>query len=334
MKAVVISGPGSLEIIDKPVPVPGPGEALVKIKYCGICGSDLHAFETGFLPAGLTIGHEFSGVVESPGNNCDCLAPEDYVTGNNIIGCGGCSPCRKGLDNLCQKMRRLGITDEGAMAEYAVFPVKDLIKLPGDVSLEQAALTEPLSVALHAINRVKIKPDDNILIFGAGTIGLAVLALLKHRGAANVAVIEPVPERGTVAESMGATVVIDPAAANLDREIGCLTGNRGMDVIFECAGLAETIREACGQGAAGSRVVILSICYQPVELNFLNLVTRETGIITAFGKRSEEFREAAGLVARERVDISPLITGIVPFAEVAGAFKRPSPGEIKTLVAF
>ena len=161
-----------------------------------------------------------------------------------------------------------------------------------------------------------------------------VLALLKHRGAANVAVIEPVPERGTVAESMGATVVIDPAAANLDREIGCLTGNRGMDVIFECAGLAETIREACGQGAAGAKVVVLGICYQPVELNFLNLVTQEINIITAFGKTTGEFREAAGLIAGGLVDMSPLITGIVPVAEVAKAFHQPSRGKIKNLVVF
>jgi 2-desacetyl-2-hydroxyethyl bacteriochlorophyllide A dehydrogenase len=334
LKAVVISGPGSLEIIDKPVPVPGPGEALVKIKYCGICGSDLHAFETGFLPPGLTIGHEFSGVVKSVGDNCDGWVPGEYVTGNNIIGCGRCSSCRKGLDNLCLEMRRLGITDQGAMAEYAVIPVKNLVKLPGDVSLEQAALTEPLSVGLHAINKVNINPDDNFLILGAGTIGLIVLALLKNLGVENVAVVEPDPERGAVAESMGAAEVSSPGIAKLNRVKSNLTDHRDMDGVFECAGLPQTIQEACSQGAAGAKVVVLGICYQPVELNFLNLVTQEINIITAFGKTTEEFREAAGLITGGLVDMSPLITGIVPVAEVAKAFHQPSRGKIKNLVVF
>lgn len=334
MKAVVLNGPGNLEIVEKPVPVPGPGEVLVKIRYCGICGSDLHAFETGFFPPGLTIGHEFSGIVKSAGDHCAWWAPGEYVTGNNIIGCGNCSSCQRGLDHLCLEMRRLGITDQGVMAEYAVLPAKDLVKLPRDVSLEQAALTEPLSVGLHAINKIDINRDDKFLIFGAGTIGLVVLALLKYRGVENVVVVEPNPERGALAERIGVAKVINPGITKVNREIMNLTDNRGMDVVFECAGLPETIQGACEQGAAGATVVILSICYRPVELNFLNLVTQEIKIITAFGKTAQEFREAAGLIARGLVDLSPLITGIIPFSEVAEAFHKPSPEKIKTLVVF
>jgi 2-desacetyl-2-hydroxyethyl bacteriochlorophyllide A dehydrogenase len=334
LKTVTLNGPGNLEIVEKPVPVPGPEEALVRIKYCGICGSDLHAFENGFLLPGLTIGHEFSGIIESVGDNCDCRAPGEYVTGNNIIGCGNCSSCRKGLDNLCLEMRRLGITDQGAMAEYAVIPAKDLVKLPKDVSLEQAALTEPLSVGLHAINKININRDDKYLILGAGTIGLVVLALLKYLGVENVVVVEPNPERGAIAKRMGAAKVINPEITKVNREINSLTDNRGMNVVFECAGLPETIQEACSLGVAGATVVVLGICYQPVKLNFLNLVTQEINIITAFGKTSKEFREAAGLIAGGLVDLSPLITGIVPVAEVAKAFHQPSRGKIKTLVVF
>lgn len=334
MKAVVISAPGRVDIVEKPVPVPGPGEALVKISYCGICGSDLHAFETGFLPPRLTIGHEFSGVVCALGEGCHRPAPGRYVTGNNIIGCGRCRMCRRGRDNLCLEMRRLGITAEGTMAEYALLPVKELVELPGKASLEQAALAEPLSVGLHGVNRVQIDPGDSALILGAGTIGLAVLALLKYKGVENVFVAEPAPERRAVAGKMGAARVIDPAAAGLDREIGALTGGVGASVVFECAGLPETIGEAGSLGGAGASVVVLGICEQAVELNFLNLVTREISLCTAFGKTAAEFKEAAGLISGGLVDLAPLITGIVPVAEAAGAFSRPSRKNIKTLVAF
>ncbi|MBW6464476.1 MAG: alcohol dehydrogenase catalytic domain-containing protein [Firmicutes bacterium] len=334
MKAVIIDGPGSLRIVDKPLPVPGRGEALVKIKYCGICGSDLHAFETGFLPPDLTIGHEFSGIVESVGTGCPGWEEGVFVTGNNIIGCGKCSFCQKGLENLCLDMRRLGITDHGAMAEYALVPVKALVKLPQSASLTEAALSEPLSVGLHAVNKVNITADDSILIIGAGTIGLVILALLQLRAAKAITVVEPDPDRRAIAKSMGALKVIDPFTGSMDSEISRLTGNRGMNVIFECAGLPETIQEACSQAAADATIMVLSICHQPVELNFLSLVTREIKIKTAFGKTSAEFREAANLISSGMIDLSPLVTGLIPLDKVLQTFRKHSGGMIKTLVLF
>jgi len=127
MKAIVIEGPQKLALVEKPVPKPGAGEALVRVKYCGICGSDLHAYETGFLQAGLTIGHEFAGTVAALGAECEGWQEGDSVTGNNIIACGRCRYCRRGEDNLCLEMRRLGITDQGSMAEYVLIPTKDLV---------------------------------------------------------------------------------------------------------------------------------------------------------------------------------------------------------------
>jgi len=231
-------------------------------------------------------------------------------------------------------MRRLGITDQGAMAEYAVVPAKDLVKLPKDASLKMAALSEPLSVGLHATGKVKINRDDHFLIFGAGTIGLIILTLLKHFGARSVTVIEPDHARRTIAEAIGATKTIDPYINSLDSEIDKLTDNKGMNVIFECAGLPETIQEACSQGAVGATVVVLSICYLPVELNFLSLVTKEIKIITAFGKTDEEFKKAANMIALSLVDLSPLVTGLISPDRIAETFDDHSGGKIKTLVEF
>lgn len=332
MKAVVINGPGSLEIVEKPVPVPGAGEILVRVKYCGICGSDLHAFETGFLQPGLTIGHEFSGIIEQIGPGCTGFTVGDKVTGNNIITCGCCSYCLKGAGNLCVKMRKLGITDDGALAEYIRLPAKDTIILPEHTQLEHAALTEPLSIGLHAINKVTLERDGKALIYGGGTIGLVLLALLTQRGIKTV-VIEPNPYRASVAEAMGASAVLDPGSGNLDSKIKFIIGSKGANLVFECAGLPETIQEACNQGAAGSTVVVLSICHQPVVLNFLSLVTQEINIKTAFGKTAGEFKDAAGMIVESSIDLSGLISKIVPLAAVEESFHLSAEENIKTLVS-
>lgn len=332
MKAVVITGPGELEIVEKPKPHPGPGEILVKVEYCGICGSDLHAFHTGFLQPDLTIGHEFSGIVSDAGPGCENWSPGERVAGNNIIACGSCSFCAEDRDNQCLNMRRLGITGPGAMAEFIVLPGKDLYRLPGHTSLEQAALAEPLSVGLHAVNKVNPDPVENAIIIGAGTIGLMVLSLLKMRGIENILVIEPDPERAALAKKMGAAALIDPQKGNTDAEVNRLTSNRGAELVFECAGLPATIQDACNFAATASTVIVLSICYQPVEINFLSLVTREIDIKTAFGKTGAEFKEAVRLIVDKAVDLSPLISRVIPLGSIKEGFAQPTQGKIKTLV--
>jgi len=334
MKAVVISAPKKLAIIEKKTPLPGPEEALVRINYCGICGSDRHAFESGYLPDDMTIGHEFSGVVASLGKDCSGWQAGDHVTGNNIITCGRCDCCLAGQDNLCREMRRLGITDQGTMAEYAVIPVKTLVKLPSPVFLESAALTEPLSVALHAVNQANFDPAKPILILGGGTIGLLVLSLLKIGGAEEVYLVEPDPHKRLVAEKLGAVKALAPEGDMLEKEVLKLTGNRGVDQIFECAGLTSTIEAACSLAAPGSGIVICGIVYQPVELNFLSLVTREVRLISAFGKKNSEFRKAAEMISNGQIDITPLITNRIGYAQVERDFTEQAAGNVKTLLLF
>ena len=332
MKAAVITGPGNLEIVEKPKPKPGDGEVLVEVKYCGICGSDLHAFDTGFLPPEVTIGHEFSGIIAETGPSCGNLAPGDRVTGNNLVACGKCPSCLKGTANHCSDMVRLGITGQGAMAEYILMPAEEVFKLPDQAPLKHAALSEPLSVGLHAINKAGSGRLDNALIVGAGTIGLIVTALMKNCGAKNIAVIEPNPERAAKAMAMGATVLINPDEDSSQQKLDHITGGAGADVVFECAGLPETIQEACSLAGRGSQVVVLGICYQPVEINFLSLITREISIKTAFGKTHEEFKEAVRLIGEGLIDLSPLISGTIPFSSIGEGFIIPARERIKNLV--
>ncbi len=333
MKATVIDGPGEIKLIDKPIPQPGPGEVLVKVAYCGICGTDLHAFSTGFFPPGVTIGHEFSGVVAGVGPGCDDWPAGERVTGCNNTPCGKCPLCLEGNDNLCPEMRRLGIADHGALAEYIVVPAVSLYRLPESAPLEEAALAEPVSVALHAVNLSVCRPEQKVLVIGAGTIGLIVLTLLKQRGLKEIAVVEPSPKRAAAASAMGAAAVIDPRTGRLSSEVDCFSGSRGVGHIFECAGIPETISDACSLAGAKGSVIMLGICHQPVEINFLSLVTREISIIPAFSKKTAEFKEAVDLIAGGKIDLSPLISQVIPLDDVEEGFKNYRPENIKVLVA-
>ena len=332
MKAAVITGPGNLEIVEKPRPKPGDGEVLVEIKFCGICGSDLHAYDTGFLPPDVTIGHEFSGIIAEAGPGCGNLAPGDRVTGNNLIACGKCPACLKGTANHCSEMVRLGITGQGAMAEYILMPAEEVFKLPNQTPLEHAALAEPLSVGLHAVNRAERGQVDHALIIGAGTIGLIMTALIQKSGAKNIVVIEPNHDRASTAKATGATDLINPDEESSQQKLDHITGGAGAEVVFECAGLPATIQEACSLAGRDSQVVVLGICYQPVEINFLSLITREISIKTAFGKTHDEFKEAVRLISEGIIDLSPLISGIIPFSSLGEGFISPVRNRIKNLV--
>ncbi|MGM0651972.1 MAG: zinc-dependent alcohol dehydrogenase [Bacillota bacterium] len=332
MKAAVITGPGTLKIIEKPRPNPGEGEVLVKIKYCGICGSDLHAFDTGFLPPEVTIGHEFSGIIAETGPGCSNPAPGDRVTGNNLIACRKCPACLKGVTNHCSEMIRLGITGEGAMAEYVLMPAEEVFKLPDQTPLEHAALAEPLSVGLHAVSKAGSDRFNNTLIIGAGPIGLIITTLVRHHGSSNIIVIEPNPERAATAKAMGATALINPDENNSQQKLDQITRGAGAEVVFECVGLPTTIQEACSLAGRGSQVLILGICYQPVEINFLSLITREISIKTAFGKTHDEFKEAVKLIAEGVIDLSPLVSGIIPFSSLGDGFISPTRNRIKNLI--
>ncbi len=332
MKAAVIKGPEQLEVVEKPRPRPGSGEALIRVAYCGICGSDLHAYHTGFLPTDLTIGHEFSGVIAETGPGCAQWSPGERVTGNNILSCGQCSACRAGAPNRCRDMTRLGITGDGAMAEYMLLPARELCRLPDHLPLEYGAFTEPLAVGLHAVHKVSLDGVQSALVIGAGTIGLVVIGLLKQRGLKQIIAVEPDPERCSIAIKMGATAVLNPLEESVESVLEKQTGQRAAPLVFECAGHPATIREACNVAAPGATVVVLSICYQPVELNFLSLVTGEVEIKTAFGKTREEITEAVHLMGRGLFDPAPMLSGIIPLSALQEEFAANTGGKIKTLV--
>lgn len=316
MKAAILNGPGELQVLDKPRPQPAEGEVLVRVRFCGICGSDLHAFKTGMFPFGLTIGHEYAGTVEAVGPGVESRLCGSRVTGTASLACRTCFSCRAGRDNICEAMNVIGVTREGAMAEYVTVPAESLCPLPPEMPLEFGTLVEPMSVALHGAGLVGAGQEDTAVILGAGPLGLCTLAELKRRGLRQVYVVEINETRAKTAERMGADAVLHPVKENIESRLAQLTGGGAADLVFECAGLPETIQNAGNLVRQGGTVVVMGICEVPVDIFFLGLVTREIQLRTSYGSTAGEFRRTADLLAAREVDLSPIVSRRIPLEQV------------------
>lgn len=316
MKTAVLNGAGDLQLVEKPAPRPGPGEVVVKVEYCGICGSDLHAYKTGMFPFGLTIGHEYAGILESVGPGVNEWRPGQRVTGTASLACRACRPCRDGQDNICAAMNIIGVTRDGAMAEYLLVPAESLCTIDPKMPLEYGALVEPLSVAIHGVSLAGAGPEQAAVILGAGTVGLCVLAELKRRGLKKVVVLDVNQARAGVAREMGADAVLNPLRDNVDDHLSRLIGGAGADLVFECAGLPDTIRDAGNLARQGGTVVVLGICETPVELFFLGLVTREIQLRTSYGSTADEFRRALRFLVEGQINLRPLISRTISLGAV------------------
>ena len=202
------------------------------------------------------------------------------------------------------------------MAESLTVPAESLCTLPPEMPLEYGALAEPLSVALHGAGLVGAGPEDTAVVLGAGALGLCTLAELKRRGLKQVCVVEINETRAQTAERMGADAVVHPVKENISNRLEQALGNRAADLVFECAGLPETIQNAGNLARQGGAVVVLGICEVPVEMFFLGLVTREIQLRTSYGSTAREFRRALEMLAAGEVDVSPIITRRIPLEQV------------------
>ncbi|MDI6822910.1 MAG: zinc-binding dehydrogenase [Bacillota bacterium] len=313
MRAAVYVEPGVVEIQERPLPEPGPGEALVRVLWCGICGTDVHGCGRGIFPPGLVIGHEYVGeVVSAEGEAVD---PGDLVVGDSVLGCGTCSFCRQGRPNLCKEGRVLGVNEDGAMAEYARVPLRSLYRVPVGLPPEVAAFTEPVSVAVHALAAGELVPGDPCLVMGAGPIGLLVQQLARLAGAAPVLVVEPRPDRAALARETGADLVLDPTRTNLSAAVMGVAG-QGVPVVFECSGSPAALAGAPALCRPGGRVVVVGMCPEPVEIDFLALMNTEVEIRPVYCNAKDEFARALGLLAGGRLDLVPLLSDRLPLDRV------------------
>ena len=235
------------------------GEVLIKVAYCGICGTDKHIFE-GKAPSkkNIILGHEFSGTVADFAEGVSSCKIEDKVAIDPNIYCGQCIQCKKGNIQFCENHQALGVTLDGGFAEYSIVPVAQVYKLPDEVDLSQAAFAEPLSCCLRGVQHADIKHGNSVVIIGGGAIGLIMLQLAKLAGAAEVVVIEPEKSKREFALELGADFSFSPFENNIENIIKNIAEG-GADVVIECAGKKEAAELSIRLSARGGKVVIFGL---------------------------------------------------------------------------
>lgn len=315
-----------MELRDIPEPEPASGEVLVEVAYCGVCGSDLHEYASeapSMRAAGVfqpVMGHEFSGVISAVGAGVNGLSPGDAVVVHPGGPCGDCYYCRSGAANLCAEQIGTGYRKQGAYAERVVVAARQAHSLPDPSTLESASLTEPLGVAIHALNRGGLKAGETVFIAGGGPIGLLTLLAARYKKAGKVIVSESAASRREVALRLGADDAVDPAQI-ASVQLRQLTSGLGCDLAVECVGIAPTMDDCLASTRRGGRIVVAGAFEQPYSVNLLNLLLQEHSIAGTFGY-VDEFEEARDLIVGGKIDVSPLISRVVSLDELPSVFEQ------------
>ena len=341
MKALMLRAYNELVYQDVPDPQVGPQDVLIRVKACGICGSDVHGLDgsTGRRIPPLVMGHEATGAIEAVGDAVTEWHEGDRVTFDSTIYCGECPFCREGRVNLCDDRRVLGVScDEyrqhGAFAEFVAVPQRILYRLPEGLSFERACLVEPLAIAAHAVKRAHVSPGATAVVWGAGLVGLLALQVLKAMGCGPVFAVDVDEGRLGVARDLGADEAIHASGTDALALIRKLTRGVGADVAIEAVGLAETVGAAMGSVKKGGSVALIGNLSAEVPLPLQAVVTRELSLLGSCASCGE-YGEALDLIARGRVAVDPLISASAPLAEGRVWFerlRRKAPGLIKVLL--
>jgi (R,R)-butanediol dehydrogenase/meso-butanediol dehydrogenase/diacetyl reductase len=327
MRAVRWYGAHDLRMEEVAEPGLEPQEVRLKVKWCGICGSDLHEYTEGPIliptrPHPLTgktppvvLGHEFSAEVMEVGSQVERVAVGDRVTANACLVCHTCAWCRQGKYNLCERLGSIGLCADGGFAEFTVVPDYTLFRLPDTISWEVGTLCEPTAVALHACVRGRVQPGETVVVVGAGTIGLLVLQGALACGAERVYVVEPLAGRRQIAEEVGAEEAWDPQTIAVDREIHRLTGGLRADVVFECVGKPQAVEAAVKLSGKGGRVVLVGIYTEASPLTWGRIQAHEKELIGA-SAYTDEFPLALAMLADGRMRATPLIGAQIALSEM------------------
>jgi L-iditol 2-dehydrogenase len=330
MRALQLVAPSTLAVVDLPQPSPGSGEVRLRVKACGICGSDLHGMDgsSGRRIPPLVMGHEASGEVDVVGEGVTAWKPGDRVTFDSTVWCGECGYCREGRVNLCDSRQVVGVAcaefrRDGAFAEYVTVPQRILHRLPDALSFEEAAFAEPVGVALHAVRRAGQVGGSTVLVVGAGLIGLLIVQALKRAGAARVIAVD-----------------LDEGRLKLARELGADEVFRGgempplleVDLAMEVVGAASTVDFAIRSVRKGGRVVLVGNLSPSVPLPLQVVVTRELDVLGSCAIAGE-YPEALEAIASGSIRVKPLISASVRLEDGETAFaKAKAPGALKVLI--
>jgi (R,R)-butanediol dehydrogenase / meso-butanediol dehydrogenase / diacetyl reductase len=318
MRVAVLKDIKDIQLENRPQPEPGAGEILIKVEYCGICGSDIYAYKNLLFPAGTVLGHEFSGTVAKLGPGVNT-----WVIGERIVArppgiCGTCYWCKRGQLALCTKHfdNTLGLKLPGGFAEYVLAKEFQAVSLPKNVSFEEAAIMEPLAVCIRGVRSSQLDLGDNVVVIGAGPIGLITMMCAFRCGAAKVFVLEKSQKRRELALKMGASEVFSPENWN-----GAKKGEL-IDIVYDCVGSSGTLNIAIELVRNGGQVLILGATPEQVSYNQTAVLVRAIDLKHSMGYYVDDFEIAIKCVSAGMFPLGDLISDVLPLERITEGFDK------------
>ena len=328
MKALLLTEYKRLELTEMPEPTMGPEDVLVRVKACGICGSDVHGWDgsTGRRIPPLVMGHEASGVIERVGADVKGISEGDRVAFDSMVSCGKCTFCRRGEANLCDARQVLGVScgdyrRHGAFAEYVTVPQHIVYKLPDTLSFEHAAMIEPVSVAVHAVGITPVKLGDTAVVVGTGMIGLLTIQAARLAGCARIIAVDLEDYKLEMAKAAGADETVNPKTTDAVQFIKSRTNGTGADVVWEAVGATEPIATSINSVRKGGTVTLIGNIRPNVEIPLQAVVTREVRLQGSCAS-SGEYPACIELMGRGAIKVDDLLTARAPLEEGARWFER------------
>jgi len=334
MRGAILRGKREVRVEEIPYPQIESGGIIVKVKVCGICGSDLHPYRLGERQ-GIVCGHEFSGDVAEVGAGVEGIKAGDRVAAIGFRSCGECYWCRQGMMHRCSKMTLLGEHFHGAMADYVLVPNaqlnRNVYKLPDSLSYEAAATIEPLAVGAFSVRRAKVQPENTVAVLGAGIIGLGIIQILKANGVAKIIASGRRASRLKAAKESGADLVIDAAVEDPVKAVMEATGGLGVDVVFDCAGSPDTFQQSLEMVHGGGKFIMVALYEQPITWDTYIAINKN---ITIIGILGGHFPTSLELLSSGKADTGPLISHQFPLDQAKEAFETQisSPDAVKVLI--
>lgn len=340
MYAALVTGKREIRHVAFPEPEATPGRAVVAVDYCGICGTDLHAWLSGEPYNPAICGHEWSGRVSQVGAGVGHVREGDRVAVGVASPCGTCATCLRGDASHCETVfaGMIGVgpmaAPHGGFAPAIAIEAARLYLLEDDIEPATAAILEPATIAVHAVRRTPMRLGDSVVILGGGPIGLLVLQCARVSGAGTVILVEPQPARRNLGHRLGADRVIDPGAEDVVEAVEAWLGQPGADVVYECAGIPATINQAVTLARRGGVVSLVGVADQNASIVPAEWLIKEVRLLASLGYLREEFAVAQNLVRDGRLDLPALHTSTVALEQIGDAFQRlaEAPEEVKILV--
>ncbi|MCK9276040.1 MAG: alcohol dehydrogenase catalytic domain-containing protein [Syntrophales bacterium] len=334
MKAAVLRGKKDIRIESVPDPVADPDGIIVKVKACGVCGSDLHVYKAEGNE-GTIFGHEFSGEVAEVGAKVSDITVGERVTAVGFRPCGECFWCKQGKGFRCSALALVGYQLPGAMAEYVAVPSavkgRNVFPLPEELTFEDAATVEPLSISLYSVKKAQPREKDIVAVMGAGVIGLSAIQILKSMGVSKVLVSARRPSRLQAARESGSDLVIDAATQDTVAEIMAATGDMGVDIVVECAGSPISFDQSIEILRGGGKMMLVGIYETPLSWDPANVINKNISLIGCLGGN---FPGSIDLLKTGKVTTRNFVTHRFPLDKTAEAFETQisDPGAIKVMI--